>query len=190
LWATRFRGKLKGAMAHTTPTGTRMVNAILPSAPGAASTGTCSPWIRLASSPLRERVWTARSTSTRAYFRGLPASRVMVSANSSFRWLNRSPARRRISNRWYGERGRSSRARWAARTASSTSPSSASATSRHYLLPVLVQHGHKAACLSPLPVDVQSPPRDRHRGHGVTSLGYRFASPTRTRTNTEPKPSR
>ena len=43
LCATRLSGKLNGLMAPTTPIGTRSVNATLPSAPGAASSGITSP---------------------------------------------------------------------------------------------------------------------------------------------------
>ena len=48
LWQTRFKGKLKGAMAATTPTGTRMVKPNWLTLPGAASRGTVSPCSRLA----------------------------------------------------------------------------------------------------------------------------------------------
>ena len=43
LWATRLSGKLNGAIAPTTPIGTRIVNATFPSPPGDASIGSASP---------------------------------------------------------------------------------------------------------------------------------------------------
>ena len=50
LCATKFNGKLNGVIAPITPIGFRIVYAIRPSAPGAASNGNVSPYIRFASS--------------------------------------------------------------------------------------------------------------------------------------------
>ncbi len=49
LCATKFNGKLNGVIAPITPIGFRIVYAIRPSAPGAASSGNVSPYIRFAS---------------------------------------------------------------------------------------------------------------------------------------------
>ena len=60
LWATRFSGKLNGLMAPTTPTGTRRVNASLPSPTLLDSIGTTSPESRRASTAAKVNVPTAR----------------------------------------------------------------------------------------------------------------------------------
>ena len=83
LCATRFRGKLNGVMAETTPRGQRSQNPIRPSPKALASIGTVSPWIRLASSAEKRNVSTARSTSPMEYFHAFPASRQMIPAISS-----------------------------------------------------------------------------------------------------------
>ncbi len=93
LWATRFKGKLKGVMAATTPTGTRTQKPQRPSPAALASMGTVSPWTRFASSAEKRKVSTLRSASARACFQALPASRAMVVAISSRRASSRSAAR-------------------------------------------------------------------------------------------------
>ncbi|GBD11734.1 hypothetical protein HRbin23_01409 [bacterium HR23] len=92
LWHTRFRGKLKGLMATTTPQGTRMVKPKRFPAPGEPSRGTTSPPMRFASSAETVRVCTARLTSNRLSAMAFPSSRVIVRANSSARASMRSAA--------------------------------------------------------------------------------------------------
>src|SRR5665647_2847485 len=84
LCATRFRGKLKGVIAETTPRGERSQNPIRPSRAALASIGTVSPWIRLASSAENRNVSIDRETSPREYFHAFPASRQMIAAISSW----------------------------------------------------------------------------------------------------------
>ena len=74
LCATVFSGALNGAIAATTPTGTRIVNARRCSLPGLAATGTSSPAMRVASSADRRRVPTARASSVSASVRVKPVS--------------------------------------------------------------------------------------------------------------------
>ncbi|CAB4576035.1 unannotated protein [freshwater metagenome] len=120
LCTTRFKGKLNGAMAPTTPIGIRMVNPNFPSPAGIASMATTSPTKVRASTAENRNVPTARSTSTRAVLTGLAASRAMAMANSSRRAANRFAAVSRISALFHAGRGVSI-ARRAATTARSTS---------------------------------------------------------------------
>ena len=61
LWATKLSGALNDVMPHTTPRGTRIVNAMRCALPGAASIGTTSPTRRLPSSAaMQERLDGAR----------------------------------------------------------------------------------------------------------------------------------
>ena len=83
LCATMFSGELNDVMPHTTPRGTRIVNAMRCACPGAASIGTISPVSRFASSAETMNVWTARSASTFASAIGMPASAVIIAASSA-----------------------------------------------------------------------------------------------------------
>ena len=74
LCATVFSGALNGAIAHTTPTGTRSVKARRPSLPRAASTGTVSPVSRSASPADSRSVSHARASSVAASARVKPVS--------------------------------------------------------------------------------------------------------------------
>ena len=96
LWHTKFRGKLNGAIAATTPQGTRTVKPKGWVTPGAASRGTVSPWMRLDSSDDRVMVWTALDTSVVASARVLPSSMEMVLARSRCRSASMSAALRRM----------------------------------------------------------------------------------------------
>ena len=78
LWATRLSGKLNGAIAPTTPIGTRRVKPILPSPACSASSGTTSPDSVRASAAAKRNVPTARWASCRAVLIGLAASLAMV----------------------------------------------------------------------------------------------------------------
>ncbi len=103
LCATRFSGKLKGEIAATTPTGTRNVNASLPSPAGDASIGTTSPASLRASTAAIVNVETARCASIRAAFIGFPASAQIVRATSSWRSARAAAVRSRIAARsWAG----------------------------------------------------------------------------------------
>ena len=75
LCTTRLSGKLNGAMAPTTPMGTRSVKPSFPSPAAPASSGTISPASLRASAAANENVPDARSASTRAVLMGLAASR-------------------------------------------------------------------------------------------------------------------
>ena len=69
LCATVFSGELKGVIATTIPSGTRMVKANLPAWPCAPSTGITSPARRRASSPESLNVSMHRRTSPAASMR-------------------------------------------------------------------------------------------------------------------------
>ncbi len=83
LCATRFSGKLNGAMPSTGPRATRRTTAIRPSAAGSVSSRCSSPEKRRASSAAKRNVETQRVTSTVAHLSGLPFSAVIISAISS-----------------------------------------------------------------------------------------------------------
>ncbi|MBP2684811.1 MAG: hypothetical protein H6Q79_2850, partial [Deltaproteobacteria bacterium] len=120
LCATRFRGKLNGVIAETTPRGERIQNPTLPSPAKLASIGTVSPWIRLASSAENRYVSTDRATSPTEYFHAFPASRQMIVAISSLRFSRSSDALFRTWYRlWAGVRDQAGNASWAARMARS-----------------------------------------------------------------------
>ncbi len=85
LWATRFKGKLKGVIAATGPLGKRRVIPIRPSPLGTASMGITSPPSDRAASTPRVKVWIARATSPSAKRRGLPPSWMMRSTSVSRR---------------------------------------------------------------------------------------------------------
>ena len=77
LCATRFSGKLNGVMPSTGPRGTRRTSANRPVPPGSVSRRCSSPENRRASSAAQRNVDTARPTSPRAHFSGLPDSAVI-----------------------------------------------------------------------------------------------------------------
>ena len=95
--ATRFKGKLNGAIATTTPQGTRKVNPNLPSESGAPSKGIVSPYNRFASSEDPVIVWIALEASNLASGSVFPSSNVIIRANSSWRSVSMSAALRRSS---------------------------------------------------------------------------------------------
>jgi hypothetical protein len=122
LWATRFRGKLKGVMAATMPQGTRSVNPSLPLPPGAASRGMTSLPMRRASSADTSMVSRARLASKVPSARVLPSSWLIVRPSSGSHACMSAAARRKIAERSYADMSRISRA-------PSTSPSTARFTS-------------------------------------------------------------
>lgn len=83
LCATRFRGKLNGVTAATTPTPSGRVYAVMPSPPGTTLISNDSPVIVAASAAERRSVCTQRATSPRAAVMGFPASRRRRWASSS-----------------------------------------------------------------------------------------------------------
>ena len=93
LWQTRFRGKLKGVIAATTPQGTRRVKPNFPAPLDAALRSSVSPVRRLASSADRVIVSWARDASPIPSERILPSSRVIVRPSSCRRPVIRSAAR-------------------------------------------------------------------------------------------------
>ncbi len=99
LWQTRFRGKLNGLIATTTPHGTRRVTPNRLPPLGSPSSGTVSPWIRLASSADPMIVSTARRASPRPSAMILPSSVEMSRPSSSFRASMSSAAFFRIFQR-------------------------------------------------------------------------------------------
>ena len=120
LCATRFRGKLNGVMAETTPSGTRSQYPIRPSPATLASIGTVSPWIRLASSAENRYVSIDRDTSPMEYFHAFPASRQMIAAISSWRCSrSRETFDRILYLLWAGVRDQAGNASWAAKMARS-----------------------------------------------------------------------
>ncbi len=127
LCATRLSGKLNGLIAPTTPIGTRIVNASLPSPACEASIGTTSPASLRASTAAIVYVDTARATSTRAALSGLPASAAIWRAASSARLPSAPATRTRISARSCAGSG-SRIARSAASIAARASASPARAT--------------------------------------------------------------
>ena len=129
LWATRLSGKLNGAMAPTTPMGTRSVKPSFPSPAAPASSGTISPASLRASAAANENVPDARSASTRAVLMGLAASPAMMRAKSSRRSVSRRAALSRTSARFHSGRGPAASAARAAATARSTSCSVQAGTS-------------------------------------------------------------
>ena len=121
LWATRLSGKLNGAMPSTGPRGARRTSASRPVAAGSVSSRCSVPDQRRASSAPQRKVDTARATSSRAHFSGLPDSAVISAATSSLRSASRretwsSAAARTCA----GVAANSARTRSAAATASST----------------------------------------------------------------------
>ena len=99
LCATRLSGKLNGLIAPTIPIGRRSVKASFPSPAWAASIGTISPASLRASTAANVYVDIARAASTRAAFRGLPASSEITRATSSWRRPRPAATRTRISAR-------------------------------------------------------------------------------------------
>ncbi len=89
LCATRFSGKLNGAMPSTTPRGKRRTTAKRPVPPGSVSSRMVSPFVRRASSAAQRKTETARPTSPRAHLTGLPFSAVISCAISSVRSARR-----------------------------------------------------------------------------------------------------
>lgn len=89
LCATRFSGKLNGAIPSTGPRRTRRTRAIRPVAAGSVSRRCNSPEKRRASSAAQRNVDTARPTSARAHLTGLPFSAVISAATSSARSASR-----------------------------------------------------------------------------------------------------
>ena len=85
LCATRFSGKLNGAMPSTGPRGKRRVMAVRPAALASVSRRCISPLKRRASSAAQRKTETARPTSALAHFSGLPFSAVISAAISSAR---------------------------------------------------------------------------------------------------------
>jgi hypothetical protein len=85
LCATRFSGKLNGAMPSTGPRGTLRTIASRPAAAGSVSRRCSSPENRRASSAANRNVDTALPTSRFAHRSGLPFSAVIISAISSWR---------------------------------------------------------------------------------------------------------
>ncbi len=109
LWATRFRGKLKGVMASTGPMGKRCTSPQRPSLPSIRSSGMLSPPSREASSAAVLKVSTARSTSARAMRTGLPASATINCAKRSFCSMSAAATSSRISRRFQRGRARARR---------------------------------------------------------------------------------
>ena len=96
LWQTRFRGKLKGVIAATTPHGTRRVKPNLPAPFDAALRSRVSPVRRFASSADRVIVSIDRAASPRPSAITLPSSVVIVRPSSSRRCAMISDALCRI----------------------------------------------------------------------------------------------
>ena len=105
LWATRLSGKLNGAIAPTTPMGTRRVKPSLPSPAASASSGTISPDNLRASAAANWNVPTARSASARAVLIGFAASLAMIVANSSRRSASSCAALSRMAARFHSGSG-------------------------------------------------------------------------------------
>ena len=129
LCTTRFSGKLNGAMAPTTPMGTRNVNPSLPSPGAPASSGTISPASLRASAAAKRNVPAARSASTRAVLIGLAASAAMIRANSSRRSASSRAAVSSTAARRHSGKGPAARAALADATARSTSAAVQAGTS-------------------------------------------------------------
>jgi hypothetical protein len=129
LCATRLSGKLNGAMAPTTPIGTRSVKPSLPSPAAPASSGTISPASFRASAAEKENVPAARSASTRAVLIGLAASAAMMRAKSSRRSVRRRAAVSSTSARFHCGSGPEPSAARAEETARSTSAAVQAGTS-------------------------------------------------------------
>ncbi len=110
LCAARFKGKLNGVMAPTTPIGTRMANPSRPAPEDVASIGTTSPESTRASAAERVRVSTHRATSARDARMGFPASRAMILAKDSFASESSDAARK---STWARSRCTSPRSRCA-----------------------------------------------------------------------------
>ena len=121
LCATRLSGKLNGAMPSTGPRGFRRTSASRPPAAGSVSSRCSVPDQRRASSAPQRNVETARVTSSRAHFSGLPDSAVISAATSSARSASRRDTWSRAPARtWAGVAANSARTASAAATASST----------------------------------------------------------------------
>jgi hypothetical protein len=122
LCATRFSGKLNGAMPSTGPRGTRRTSAMRPLAVGSVSSRCNSPEKRRASSAAQRNVEAALVTSTFAHLTGLPASAVISPAISSARSSSRRDTWSSAAARaWAGSTARSGATASAAATARSTS---------------------------------------------------------------------
>jgi hypothetical protein len=93
LCVTVLSGELKGVIAATTPSGTRMVKPMRPAWPGAPASGITSPASRRASSPESLSVCRQRRTSPVASDSVKPASSCMVRTNSSSRCSSSAAAR-------------------------------------------------------------------------------------------------
>ena len=133
LWAASSTGKLNGVIPTTGESGKRRVIARRPAPTGRASVGRTSPPMRVASSAASRKTKIARSSSTRAWAIGLPASSARVRARSVRPAARPSATRRSIAARSKAGRARhaaaaamlaSSAARTSAEPASSTTPTS------------------------------------------------------------------
>ena len=176
LCATRFRGKLNGVIAETTPSGTRSQYPTRPSPAKLASIGTVSPWIRFASSAENRYVSTDRDTSPTEYFHAFPASRQMIAATSSWRFSRSWHALLRIWYRlWAGVRDQAGNALVGGRDRAVDRRLVGERDLPDRLAGELVDHRHRLLAAFPLPVDVQ-PVGLRHGSHGVSFLlGFRVA---------------
>lgn len=129
LCATRFSGKLNGAMPSTTPRGKRRTTAKRPVPPGSVSSRMVSPLVRRASSAAQRNTDTARPTSPRAHLIGLPFSAVISRAISSERSASRLATWSRAAVRTCaGVAANTGSASTAAASASSTCASVGTAT--------------------------------------------------------------
>ena len=99
LWATRFSGKLNGAIPRTGPLGTRLTRASRPAAAGSVSSRCTSPLHRRASSAAQRKTLAALVTSIRDHLIGLPFSAVISAAISSWRSSSRAATWARASAR-------------------------------------------------------------------------------------------
>lgn len=99
LWQARLNGALNGVMPATTPTGKRSSSASLPAPIALPSSGTCSPWMRIASSAESSSVSCERITSAFASLIDLPVSRDMISATASARSRSSALTRRNSAAR-------------------------------------------------------------------------------------------
>ena len=122
LCATRFSGKLKGAMPKTGPLGKRRMTAIRPAEVASVSSRCNSPDQRRASSAAQRNVDAPRVTSMRDHMSGLPFSAVINRAISSARAVICCDTCMSASARWAAVLARAAACTsTAACTASSTS---------------------------------------------------------------------
>ncbi len=100
LWATRFSGKLKGAIPRIGPCGNRRIIAMRPAAAASVSSRCNSPDHRRASSAAHRNLETPLFASARDHINGLPFSAVIRWATSSARAANCCETCIRASARW------------------------------------------------------------------------------------------